>query len=70
MIKDFGTPLLEKENFNLSDLLSQAETKMKNEKEKYKVLEASHLVKVVLKILKLAKKCNESNYVSETSERN
>merc|ERR1711971_507898 len=34
---------LEKENFNLSDLLSQAEAKMKNEKEKYKVLEASHL---------------------------
>ena len=70
MIKDFGTPLVEKENFNLSDLLSQAEEKLKNEKEKYKILEASHLVKVALNILKLAKRLNETNYGSETSDRN
>ena len=56
LIKDFGTLLVEKENFNLSDLLSQTEEKMKNEKEKYNVLEASHLVKVALNILKLTNK--------------
>ena len=39
------TPSVEKENFNLSDMLSQAEEKLKNEKEKYKVLETSHSVK-------------------------
>ena len=30
----------------MSDMLSQAEEKLKNEKEKYKVLESSHSVKV------------------------
>ena len=30
----------------MSDMLSQAEEKLKNEKEKYKVLETSHSVKV------------------------
>ena len=43
---DTLTPSVEKENFNLSDMLSQAEEKLKNEKEKYKVLETSHSVKV------------------------
>ena len=41
----FWFPSAEKENFNLSDMLSQAEEKLKKEKEKYKVLETSHLVK-------------------------
>ena len=41
----FWFPSSEKENFKLSDMLSQAEEKLKKEKEKYKVLETTHLVK-------------------------
>ena len=41
----FWFPSAEKENFNLSDMLSQTEDKLKKEKEKYNGLETSHMVK-------------------------
>ena len=36
----------------MSDMLSQAEEKMKKEKEKYKVLETSYLVKAATQLIR------------------